>query len=88
MSDLRVDPARLRAVVLEALKGQPDPAIAQDLHQRVTWRGVDIGRVADDPDRFVLSTDGIPLAVVCRHVIEDPDHGVTEGLSTPEGYRR
>lgn len=87
MSELRVDPARLRAVVLEALLGQPDPAIAEDLRRRVTWRGVDIGRVVDDPDRFVLSTDGIPLAVVCRHLIEDADEGVTEGLSTPEGYR-
>jgi hypothetical protein len=85
---LRIDPARLRAVVLEAIAGQPDPTVAADLHRRTTWRGVEVGPIRDHPDRFVISTDGIPLAIVCRDTIEDTTNGVTGGLSTPEGYRK
>lgn len=85
---MKVNHDRLREVVINAVESQPDDAVAEMLHQAITWNGIDVKHVADHPGRLVILAGDIPLAFIDAADLEDAEHGVTGGLSTPEGYRK
>lgn len=87
MSDLRINPDRLRTIVVDALKALPADD-AETLRRKLTWDGANILPVLGEPGRYVILAGGdIPVAIVNAADIED-EHGVTGGLSTPDGYRK
>lgn len=55
--DMRINPDRLRAIVIDAVKSQP-PEVAEELRKSLTWHGADIKTVDGHPDRLTggLST--------------------------------
>lgn len=85
---LKVNHDRLREIVINAVKSQPDDAVAESLRQEIMWNGIEVKQVADHPGRLVILAGEFPLAFIDAADLEDAEHGVTGGLSTPEGFRK